>query len=160
MENVVYVGIGTNLGDREENIAKSIVEMGKFCKILKNSQIYETTPVGFLDQDNFLNMVVKMQTDFEPQDLLKKLKDIEKRLGRKDIIRFGPRIIDLDILFYNNIVFVSENLEIPHKRMHERKFVLVPMCDISPSFIHPKLNKACLEIYKELDTDEIIKLYK
>jgi 2-amino-4-hydroxy-6-hydroxymethyldihydropteridine diphosphokinase len=156
----IYIGIGTNLGNREENIVRAIEEMGKFCKILKKSQIYETTPVGFLDQDDFLNLVVQIETSLEPQNLLKELKKIEKKLGRKDTVRFGPRIIDLDILFYDDIVFVSENLQIPHKRMHERKFVLVPMCDIASSFVHPKFNKTCLEIYKELDTDEIVKLYK
>jgi 2-amino-4-hydroxy-6-hydroxymethyldihydropteridine diphosphokinase len=120
-----FIGIGSNLGDRGENCAKALALLEqKGIKIVKPSSMIETEPWGVREQPKFMNMVVEVTTDMVPDTLLRKLKEVESELGRTESGRWGPRVIDLDILFYDDMVYSSPELEIPHPHMHEREFVL------------------------------------
>jgi 2-amino-4-hydroxy-6-hydroxymethyldihydropteridine diphosphokinase len=123
--------------------------------VLAESHIYETPPWGYEDQPAFLNMVLKTETDLEPEALLKYLKQLEVELGRKQNFRWGPRLIDLDILFYDDLVLDSPPLVIPHMRLHERAFVLVPLMDIAPELIHPVFKRNVRELLAKVDTQGI-----
>ena len=130
---VCYVGVGSNLGNRRKNIQLALQEIRllKDTKLLKASGIIETKPVGGPPKQNkFLNAAIKIETRFSPQVLLKKLKNIEKKLGRTPSVRWGPRIIDLDILFYGDKIVNTPELTIPHPRIFEREFVLKPLREI------------------------------
>ena len=152
-----YVGIGSNSGDREENIRKSVDLMGKKCRILKISSLYETEPLGYSNQGWFLNCAVKVTTSMSPEELLEFLQSIEKNLGRVRAIKNGPRTIDLDILFYGNIIINKNSLIVPHPRLQERLFVLEPLLDISPDFAHPIFNKSINELYAVADKSKIVR---
>lgn len=128
--NKAYLSLGSNLGDREKFLKKAISEIKKIAKIIQKSKIYETSPVGYKNQGDFLNMVIKIETDINPQELLKKIQKIEKDLGRERKIKNGPRTIDIDILIYENTIVDEPDLKIPHPRMYERKFVLVPLLEL------------------------------
>ena len=123
---IAYIGIGSNLGDRKRNIDSAVEYLKKtpLTVVEKASSIYETNPVGGPPQPNFLNGVIKIKTGLSPRSLLRRLKKIEKVLGREKTVRFGPRVIDLDILTYGKLNIDEEDLTIPHPRMHEREFVL------------------------------------
>ncbi len=129
---VCFLGVGSNLGNRRKNIKKALDYLSKTkgIKIEKSSRIYETEPLGGPTQGKFLNAAIKIKTSLTPALLLKTLKKIEKDLGRKKTVRFGPRHIDLDILFYANKIIKTRNLVIPHPRMFEREFVLKPLREI------------------------------
>jgi 2-amino-4-hydroxy-6-hydroxymethyldihydropteridine diphosphokinase len=146
----VYLGLGSNIGDKLSNIRKAINYAKKKMRVTKISPIYKTEPVGYKKQDWFLNCVIEAKTDSNPSELLAFLKSIEKKLKRKKTFRYGPRTIDIDILFYNNRIIKSKNLQVPHPRMHRRFFVLEPLSKISPNFIHPKLKKTIVELKNEL----------
>ncbi|MDH7576685.1 MAG: 2-amino-4-hydroxy-6-hydroxymethyldihydropteridine diphosphokinase [Bacillota bacterium] len=135
----VYLGLGSNLGDRVANLRLARRELGSHPQIRINraSSIYESEPVGFLDQGWFLNQVVEIETSLDPDDLLHVLQEIENRLGRKREIRWGPRLIDLDILLFENCSLTGPGLTVPHPRMYERNFVLVPLNEIAPDLLHP-----------------------
>ncbi len=136
MNNQSYISLGTNIGDREGFLKKAIQEIGQHEEIIVEqvSSIYETDPVGYLDQDPFLNLVIKISTNLMPLQLLEVTQKIEHNLGRKRGLRWGPRTIDLDILLYNQENIEVEHLRIPHPRMFERSFVLIPLKEINPSF--------------------------
>lgn len=153
----VYIGLGSNLGQKEENIKKAIDLLKKECTIVKISSLYETEPVGYENQDWFLNAVVKLETRLEPIELLTFAQDIEKILGRKRIIKNGPRTIDIDILFYEDQVLHEETLILPHPRLHERGFVLVPLLEIEPDFLHPIFKKTIAELYYALPKEKIVR---
>lgn len=140
---IVYIGIGSNLGNRFKNIKSSINLLGKIkgIKINKVSSIYETEPVGYKKQGNFLNCVVKITTSILPKKLLSVLQNIEIKLKRKKTMKWGQRTIDLDILTYENKVISLKELKIPHPLMHKRDFVLVPFAEINKNFIHPAYKK-------------------
>ena len=147
----VFIAIGTNLGDKEENIRQSIKKMEQNnIHIIKKSNVYKTMPYGYKNQPVFLNCVVQAETMLSPEELLYVLLSIEKQMGRKRKIHWGPRIIDLDIIFYDNLIINSSNLKIPHPDMQNREFVLKPLCDIAPNFVHPVLHKTVKELLKEL----------
>ncbi|MGP4109155.1 2-amino-4-hydroxy-6-hydroxymethyldihydropteridine diphosphokinase [Virgibacillus sp. L01] len=132
-----YLALGTNIEPREEHL-KSALEMLKEDNrviIRQHSSIYETAPVGYTDQADFLNMVIEVETSLSPIDLLNVCQNIEQQLGRKKVIRFGPRTIDLDILVYNQENRKTDVLTIPHPRMHERAFVLIPLHEIAPDLL-------------------------
>ncbi len=150
--NEIIIGLGTNLGNRKENLDKAIELLNNHeaITIESASSIYETKPVGYLEQDHFLNMVVKGRTDLKPAALLESCQAIEKKLGREKTIVNGPRIIDLDILVYNKENRQLDNLRIPHPRMHERAFVLIPLNEISPDFIIPTSGKEVSELVDQL----------
>ena len=154
----VYIGIGSNLGNEEDNIKKSIGLIGRKLKVLKISSLYETEPVGYEKQNWFLNCIIEASTTLTPQGLLGFLQSIEKVFGRIATIKNGPRIIDLDILFYGNRVINQKNLIVPHPRLHQRLFVLKPLNEISPDFIHPILKKSIKELYSEIDKSKIVRL--
>lgn len=131
--NDVYLSIGTNIGDRKRNLQEAVKMLTEVedIQVIRVSSIYETAPVGYVDQDAFLNIAVYVQTDKTPDEMLASCQQIENDLGRVRVIRWGPRIIDLDILLYNNENIESEHLNVPHARMYERAFVLVPLMEIA-----------------------------
>lgn len=156
----VFIGIGSNLGNKEENIRKAIELTKEKCKILKISSLYETEPVGYKEQDWFLNCAVEIVTELNPHELLKFLLLIEKILGRIRTIKNSPRTIDLDILFYGDKIINENNLIVPHPRLHERLFVLEPLKEICPHFIHPVFNKSVNELHSLVNKLEVVKLQK
>lgn len=136
-----FIGIGSNLGDREKNIKVAIDKLRKTkgVNIAKISRFYQTRPEDFIDQGDFLNGVIRLSTDLAPYRLLQKLKQVESSLGRKETIRFGPRVIDLDILLYDNQRIKTKDLVIPHLRMYDRDFVLKPLREIAPEMFKLKV---------------------
>jgi len=155
MPRQVYLGLGSNLGDRAGYLRRARENLAPEVNLLRASSVYETPPWGYSDQPAFLNQVVEVQTDLEPEALLAKLKGIESELGRVKNFRYGPRCIDLDILFYENCVYQSERLTIPHPSLAERAFVLVPMNELAPNFIHPLLHKPISELLAGLGGYEV-----
>ena len=149
--SIVYIGIGSNLDDRQAN-CRGAVEMLKTSglKILKESSLIETLPWGVEDQPLFLNMAVEAETDLRPEVLLLLLQNIEALLGRQKTVHWGPRLIDLDILFYDNLVIDLPGLKIPHPYLHERDFVIGPLAEIAPSIIHPVLSETISELKMRL----------
>jgi 2-amino-4-hydroxy-6-hydroxymethyldihydropteridine diphosphokinase len=146
----VYIGIGSNLGDRHRNCIRAIELLSQNgLPPAKQSSMQETEPWGVTEQPGFINMAVEVLTDLEPVTLLKVLKKIEKDMGRQDTIKWGPRIIDLDILLYDDIIFKTDSLIIPHPLMHQREFVLRPLSEIAKDFIHPVLKKSIGDLLKE-----------
>jgi 2-amino-4-hydroxy-6-hydroxymethyldihydropteridine diphosphokinase len=147
---IVFLGIGTNLGNREINLEQAVAGIEEnIGTVLQSSSIYETDPWGFESKDKFLNMIVKVETTLSPSLLLEKIKIIESLLGRvRGMMRYSSRLIDIDILLYEDLIVDEERLVIPHPLMHERKFVLVPLCEIAPEMIHPLLKKSIAELLK------------
>jgi 2-amino-4-hydroxy-6-hydroxymethyldihydropteridine diphosphokinase len=150
---LVYLGLGSNMGDKEDFIKQAIMRIKKFCEITRISSIYEAEPVGNKNQDWFLNCVLEGKTDLSPKELLSACKEIEHQLGRKMVMKNGPRVIDIDILFYGNDVIKNDDLVIPHPRLHERLFVLQPMMDINPNLVHPVLKKTIKELYNQVHVE-------
>lgn len=149
--HTAYVAFGSNMGEKENYIKRALEKIEeKGIKIIKVSPIYETEPYGVLDQDSFLNGVVKIESNLTPENLIEVLLDIEKQLDRIRERRWGPRTIDLDIIFYDGFIINEENLIIPHRDMENREFVLKPLCDIDENFIHPVLKKSVKQLYDEL----------
>ncbi|ABS35268.1 2-amino-4-hydroxy-6-hydroxymethyldihydropteridine diphosphokinase [Clostridium botulinum] len=149
--HTVYVAFGSNIGEKESYIKRALEKIEeRGMEIIKVSSIYETEPYGVLDQDSFLNGVVKIETNLTPEDLIGELLNIEKQLNRVRERRWGPRTIDLDIIFYDDLIINEKDLVIPHKDMENREFVLKPLCDIDENFIHPVLKKSVRELYDEL----------
>ena len=146
---IVYIGLGSNLGDRQRNCLRVIELLGQNgLLVVKQSSMHETKPWGVTEQPEFVNMAVEVVTDLAPVKLLEILKKIEKDMGRQDTIKWGPRIIDLDILLYNDIILKTDSLTIPHPLMHERAFVLGPLSEIAGDFIHPVLKKSISGLLK------------
>ncbi len=146
-----YIGIGSNIGNREDNCKNAIkllIEYG--VRVLKLSSKIETKPWGMSDQPDFINMAIRVETAKEPLELLDILKNIETDIGRRPGPRWGPRVIDLDILLYEDQTVKTSHLEIPHPRMCERAFVLEPLCEIAPEALHPILNKSVRELLEEI----------
>lgn len=156
----VFLGIGSNLGDREENLAQVRDSIEAFARIEAVSPVYETDAWGFEDQPAFLNQVIHIITSLTPQALLRRIKRIEKDLGRKKSFRWGPRLIDIDILFFADHIIESASLTIPHKELHKRAFVLVPLADIAPDFVHPVFNQTVSALRDTLADLEGIRLWK
>lgn len=152
----VYIGIGSNLGDREGNVRKALEFLKENFTLVKVSSTYETEPMYIEEQNWFLNCVAKLETDLPPRELLSYLKDTERRIGRQKSVRYGPRIIDLDILFYGKKVLRQNDLEIPHPKIHERPFVLIPLTEIEPDFVHPLHHKTVSELLSELNSDKSV----
>lgn len=153
---LAYIALGTNIEPREEHISNALMKLSKDSgmDVSEESSIYETTPVGMTDQADFLNMVVKVNTVLSPVELLNACLSIEKSLGRKRTVRNGPRIIDLDILVYNNEHRESSCLTLPHPRMHERAFVLVPLNEIAPNLVIPNRDGRVKDMLETLSASE------
>jgi len=133
----IYLGLGSNLGDRQSNIVQALQQMKSQVTVEEVSSFYETEPVGYLDQPRFINAVCRISTQLPPLELLHFLKRIERRMGRQPSFRDAPRPIDIDILFYDDLVIESPELTIPHPRLPQRAFMLVPLAEIAPDLIHP-----------------------
>jgi len=153
------LSLGSNIGNRMQflTLAKKAIQK-KAGVILKESNIYETEPWGVENQDFYLNQIISLQTKLSPESLLSILQEIEKDLGRERLVPFGPRTIDIDILYYCNQILDSKNLKIPHPFIQKRRFILVPLSEILPQMVHPLLNKTNIRLLEELEDDnEIIK---
>ena len=158
--SIAYLGLGTNLGDRKENLRRAIQAIASKMYVCKQSSLYETAAWGYTDQPDFLNQVVQVETDLTPLRLLNFLKKTEIELGRIANFRYGPRQIDLDILFYDDLVKNTNRLQIPHPRLAERAFVLVPLNEIAPDLIHPVFGKTIAELLAELPDKTGVRLCK
>jgi 2-amino-4-hydroxy-6-hydroxymethyldihydropteridine diphosphokinase len=154
--HIVFVSVGSNIGDRKANCQrgiKTVLASGSVV-LTGSSGFYETEPVDFADQEWFVNAAIRIETPLGPIELLDMLKNIEKTAGRiESALRFGPRVLDLDIIFFDDRVMNTDRLVIPHPRMHERRFVLKPVCDIDPLVVHPVLKRSVLSILSDLSGD-------
>lgn len=152
---IVYLALGTNLGDRPANLQAAITAFSPELKVLAESKVYETPPWGYEDQPAFLNMAIQAETKLDARALLQHLKQVEVQLGRQQSFRWGPRLIDIDILFYDDLIVNDASLVIPHPRLHERAFVLVPLADLAPDLVHPVLKKPIRELLAGVDAGGI-----
>ncbi|GAB4486006.1 MAG: 2-amino-4-hydroxy-6-hydroxymethyldihydropteridine diphosphokinase [Anaerolineales bacterium] len=150
MPHTIYLALGTNLGHRLANLRAAIHSLAPQVRLQAESRIYETAPWGFLDQPAFLNMALRAETDLPPADLLAFLKQRETELGRVPTFRNGPRLIDIDILFYDDLVLNTPPLVIPHPRLQERDFVLIPLAEIAPNLVHPVLGQSIRALLQAL----------
>ncbi|HKV28976.1 MAG TPA: 2-amino-4-hydroxy-6-hydroxymethyldihydropteridine diphosphokinase [Candidatus Acidoferrales bacterium] len=156
-----YLSLGSNVGDREKHLAAAINALGPHgIRVTRQSSIYATEPVGFKTQSWFLNCAVEAETNLMPRQLLRAIRQIENEIGRRRFVRNGPRVIDLDILLCGSSIIHAAELEIPHPRMAERKFVLVPMAEIAPTLRHPVKNKTIGELLAETSDRSAIHLWR
>ena len=151
MDHIVYLALGSNMGNRLANLKNAISNLPPQLDVKKKSPVYETPPWGHTDQPMFLNQVVMAKTYMEPENLLGHLKRLETALGREASFENGPRLIDIDILFYDEEIIDTPPLVIPHPRLHQRGFVLVPLNDIAPNLVHPVLGKPISELLLDVD---------
>jgi 2-amino-4-hydroxy-6-hydroxymethyldihydropteridine diphosphokinase len=158
MTHKIYLGLGTNLGERLANLKLAIKDLAPGVTVIRTSPIFETEPWGFVDQPWFLNLVLEGETNFSPLELLQYLKTLEKNLGRTPSFHYGPRLIDVDILFYDELVLKTGQLEIPHPQVVERAFVIVPLFHLAPDLCHPVLGLTMREIMKNVE-DKGVYLY-
>jgi 2-amino-4-hydroxy-6-hydroxymethyldihydropteridine diphosphokinase len=156
-EHTVYLALGSNLGDRFANLKQAIDSLTPQLEVKAKSSVYETPPWGFEDQPKFLNQVVKAKTYLDPEPLLKHLKRLEVALGRQASFPNGPRLIDMDILFYDDLILTTSSLVIPHPRLQERGFVLLPLMELSPDLVHPLFKKSVREMAAQCDVGGIKK---
>ncbi|HIE57759.1 MAG TPA: 2-amino-4-hydroxy-6-hydroxymethyldihydropteridine diphosphokinase [Anaerolineales bacterium] len=151
----VYLSLGSNLGNRIGNLQEAVRRLPPSVTVLAQSPVYQTKPWGYTKQPNFLNQVIFGETSCTPEELLTQLKAIEIRIGRKPTFRYGPRVVDLDILFYGDQIITLPNLEIPHPRLYERAFVLVPLNDLAPDLRHPVSGQTIHEMVTQIDISGI-----
>ena len=156
VRHIAYIGIGSNVGNKLLQCQEALSEILRIdChRLLAQSSFYRTQPLGYSAQDWFVNSVIKIETTLDARHLLRSLKGIELRLGRQETFRWGPRTIDLDLLFYDEEEFESEELQIPHPHLHKRQFVLVPLSEIDPHLMHPVLRKTIREILDQMKEDQ------
>lgn len=162
MENISFLSIGSNMGNRLNTFqtAFRLLDENEHIKLVSCSSLYETDPVGYTDQDCFLNAVFKVETDLKPEELLRTCLQIEQELGRKRDIRWGPRTLDLDILLYNHENVETEILSIPHPRMHERAFVIIPLMELETDINLPKMNTSLSDLLDKIPDKEGVRLWK
>ncbi|MGB0851211.1 MAG: 2-amino-4-hydroxy-6-hydroxymethyldihydropteridine diphosphokinase [Bacteroidia bacterium] len=154
MKKKLVISLGSNLGNRYAYIRQAITHINRELEgICQVAHFYETPPWGDENQATFINTAASIETSISLEQCLTVLQNIEKRMGRVKTKKWGPRSIDLDILFYGNETIKLNHLEVPHKHLHERSFVLVPLCDILPDFVHPILNRPIADLYSEIDND-------
>jgi 2-amino-4-hydroxy-6-hydroxymethyldihydropteridine diphosphokinase len=151
-----YIGFGSNLGDRLENCRNAIGALAALppCSLLKTSSFYETSPVGLVNQPAFINGVVLLETDEDAHWLLRQMLEIEKTFGRIRNLKWGPRSIDLDLLFFDDQIINTPELSVPHPSLHERRFVLEPLNEVAPDFRHPSLGKSVADLRNDLKDGE------
>jgi 2-amino-4-hydroxy-6-hydroxymethyldihydropteridine diphosphokinase len=150
MPVIAYIGLGANIGDKEATCRKAVDMLRRAGRVLRVSSFYRTEPVGYKDQEDFINAVVELETSLSPHALLANCHVLEDELGRNRLVRWGPRTIDFDILLYGEEVIESDDLTIPHPLLAERGFVLIPLSEIAPEAIHPVLHKSASKLMREL----------
>jgi 2-amino-4-hydroxy-6-hydroxymethyldihydropteridine diphosphokinase len=155
MTEGIFIGLGSNVGDRHFYLQNAIELLQ--LKVLRNSSLYETEPVGYLDQSWFLNSVILIETDITPVELLLRCQQVENRLGRKREIPKGPRTIDLDILFFHQLILDTPQLIVPHPAIQDRRFVLEPLEEIAPAFMHPVWNKTVSQLLHDCPDKSIVR---
>ncbi|MGX6446272.1 2-amino-4-hydroxy-6-hydroxymethyldihydropteridine diphosphokinase [Neobacillus sp. K501] len=162
MGNTVFIALGSNIGNRYDYLRKAIQRLNHYpeVKLVNYSSVYETDPVGYEDQDLFLNMVIEVQTEWSAHELLNTCLTTEVELGRKRDVRWGPRTIDLDILLYNQENIETEKLIVPHPRMGERNFVMIPLLEINPDIIIPGKETSLESGINELPNKEGVRVWK
>jgi len=158
--NKVFLGLSSNIGKNAENLKTALSEIEDFAKVEKISSFYKTPPYGYKDQDDFLNIATKISTELTAIELIVKLQEIEHKMGRVREIKNGPRVIDIDILLYNNEIIKHPSLKVPHPEMHKRNFVLAPLAEIAAETKHPILNKTIQTLQKELKNPDKAKIWK
>jgi len=147
MKRTVHLGLGSNLGDRAANLEHALERLAAWgVEAVRRSSLYATEPVGFAPQHWFLNCVLEAETELMPRQLLRATQQVERDLGRRRLVRNGPRILDVDILLYGGSVVRMADLEIPHPRIGERRFVLIPLRELAPSLLHPTLRRTIAEL--------------
>jgi 2-amino-4-hydroxy-6-hydroxymethyldihydropteridine diphosphokinase len=156
----IYLGLGSNVGNRARNIYSALRCLQDEIQLDRISSLYETQPVGYSHQAWFLNLVCAGETHLSPEDLLVLAKRIEREMGREEGIRFGPRIVDIDILFYDGLIMATPQLEIPHPRLAERGFVLIPLNEIAPGLPHPRLKLSVRELLDTAESTHDVRLYR
>lgn len=149
----IFLGLGSNLGNKEEHIRKAIEELSKIFLNVKVAPLYISKAWGVTEQPDFINTAVSTETDLDPETLLTTIKEIEKSVGRVETFRWGPREIDIDIIFYGDKIYKSENLQIPHAGAHERDSVLIPLLALEPTYLHPIFNKSIEQLLSEIPQD-------
>jgi len=148
--HITFLGLGANVGDKKQNLEKAIMKLREKISDIQVSKFYETEPWGYENQDKFLNAAVSGKTKLTPMQLLNFVEQIEKEIGRIKRFKWGPREIDIDILFYDDLVYEDYSLTIPHPFIQERKFVLEPLMDLDTNFIHPVFKKTVQQLYEKL----------
>jgi 2-amino-4-hydroxy-6-hydroxymethyldihydropteridine pyrophosphokinase len=159
---IVFLGIGTNLGNRESNLEQAVARIEEYIgPVLDSSSIYETEPWGFQAKDEFLNKVVKVETELTPSEILERILIIESIMGRvRSKERYSSRLIDIDILICEDMIIDEENLKIPHPLLHQRRFVLVPLCEVASDMIHPVLKKSISDLLEICEDKSEVKKYR
>jgi 2-amino-4-hydroxy-6-hydroxymethyldihydropteridine diphosphokinase len=153
--HTIYLGLGSNLGDRGDNLRRAVKALAPKVRVVRESAVYETPPWGVENQPGFLNMTLKAETELAPAALRDHVKNVERKVGRKRTFRWGPRVIDIDILLYDDLIVDTPNLVIPHPQMHKRPFVLVPLASIAPDIKHPLLGFSMQQLLEHVDASGI-----
>ena len=151
----VYLGLGSNLGDRDAQLAEALTRLGAIATIERVSSVYDTAPMHKTDQPRFHNLVCEATTELDPLSLLHGAKAIEREMGREQGPRYGPRIIDIDILLYDQLVLQSPDLTLPHPRLPERAFVLAPLAEIAPTLAHPQLGVSIADLLQRVPENDV-----
>ena len=149
-----YLGLGSNLGRREQNLQRAVGLLERVAAPAAVSSVYETRPWGYVDQPDFLNLVCRVDTTLSPEELLRATQAVEVLIGREPTFRYGPRVIDVDILLYGDRIIDSDCLRVPHPRLCERAFALAPLAEIAPALVHPELGMSIRELLEQLPRAE------
>ena len=157
MPNLVYLSLGSNVGDREAQLQDALAKLAAVGSVVATSSFYETEPVEFTRQPWFLNCAIALETNKTPEQLMAAILRIEEEMGRRRVQKKGPRAIDIDILLFDNTIVDSKELTIPHPAMHQRRFVLEPLAEIAPELLHPVLKKTIRELLDSLPPGQVVK---